>query len=279
MGTTEHRGQPITVSWPIYRNLARVLPWLLFFALFLLPENRTRRAWAVWIPMLVIVGPVILLDFAIASFDGSGLGSLSDAAQAFAITTGSLWLLGDRIAGSGGWTTLGKALIAAVVICLLTLIGFSTLDFGEWFAMPGGLAGVTVGSVVLGFPLAALFCRKRIAPPSFTGGLFLGILGASIVIPGVVLCVVALSQIANPEILLQMAFMLVAALVGGGFLGAATCGAMLGFVMLAFTNGLFLDRLYRVLRKPLPAETVEEPPQNTEIPEEEVEEPWQEGAS
>lgn len=163
LGPTE--GAAITYYWnPIY-NVTGMLPWLLVVLVFVLfRENRTLKA--LWILL-----PVLLFRLLWAGF--AALMSIpSEAAVIFVSIVNCLligfalnWLLAERIGNRNRFITwiLAWVVFAAVLVVMLGSLGFGAEAIAFLIFI-----GLSVGILMVSFPLAAFVCRKKFGPVRFS---------------------------------------------------------------------------------------------------------------
>jgi hypothetical protein len=158
-------GAAITYYWnPIY-NVTGTLPWLLVVVVFVLfKENRTLKA--LWILL-----PVILFRLLWAAF--AALMSIpSEAAVIFISIVNCLligfalnWLLAERIGNRNRFITW---LLAWVVFAAVLVVMLGSLGFGAEAVAFLIFIGLSVGILMVSFPLAAFLCRKKFGPVRFS---------------------------------------------------------------------------------------------------------------
>lgn len=158
-------GAAITYYWnPVY-NIMGLLPWLLLvLAILLLPENRC-------VQVLWILLPAVIFRLLWAAF-ARLMDVPSEASALFILMIDCLlvgfilnWLLSRRIANRNRFMTwlLGILIfgIAFGATIINTGLGLEAIQVSIFI-------GLTVGILMLSFPLAGLLCRKKFGPVRFS---------------------------------------------------------------------------------------------------------------
>jgi hypothetical protein len=221
--------------------LKPLLAWLLIFGLLLLKPNRSGKAWWILAPLAVVsVSTQAILDLA-------GLGSDSgnmflDVIIAFSFGLAAVWLLAPFLARKHRLVTF---------LCFLpTMLVFSVAAFAirqDWTDVEPSLILVQlgillgIGTLIVGVALflTGLVCRRRYHPMRLSLWLITMLIGVwfAIMAPFAVI-VVALNGGGGAW----------GELVVGLFVAAGTSFAVvLPFLLLAFANSLFRDRLKQLL--------------------------------
>lgn len=152
-------GVPTEYYWPIYvRGAWLILPLVLVALLCRIP-NRTRDAWCVLLPALLLplVGERLLGEINFGQF----LGFVGDSVTMFLFAVAFLWLLSYKLA------YLPRLKTAAYAVWLLTLAGIIALPAISYLDVNLGLArsalvfGALAAATLLAMMLAARACRKR----------------------------------------------------------------------------------------------------------------------
>jgi hypothetical protein len=226
----------VTWEWPLYRNLARLVPWLFVLFLLILPSNRSRRAWAVLIPVALVAAPFVLF----------GGGSFTDGVCSLLIALAAVLLLADRLRTESGWGSLVRVVVVFALGAGLGLVCFRGLDVGAGIGMPAAMCGAAAVAVFVGLAFGAWSCRRRYSSVLFVTSVGIGVAGTWIFLMPVIAVVGAIVGAGRVEVI-DLAF----GLIGGGVMGfilgfghAALAALILGFV---FRNHLYRGRLEALL--------------------------------
>ena len=241
-------GAPLTLKFPIYRHLTRVIPWLILLPLLLLKGNRTPRALLVLIPLLVVQGLLAGMIAMLPEYMRSEAGFMVTALTSINLGLAACWLLLHRIGGRNRVITCLLALLILTVFGVAALFAHGSFDY-----MLGPLAilyGYLMSAVLLSMVFAAVFCRKRYRAGRFTAFLVLFSLLVSLVqtLPFLVFGIIASGVIQGG--LDQLAEMLVAFVVFILVSAAVLFGLHLPYLILGFRSGFFRERFFAALRLP-----------------------------
>jgi hypothetical protein len=158
-------GTAISYYWnPIY-NVLGVLPWLLLILAFVL-FRENRKPQALW-----IVVPVVLLRLLWAGF-AAMMKVPSESAVLFVALVDCLliafvlnWLLAERIGNRNRLVTWFLSVLVFAAALGVTLIN---IGLGTEAIQISLFIGLTVGILMLSFPLAVFLCRKKFGPVRFS---------------------------------------------------------------------------------------------------------------
>lgn len=154
-----HEGDPEEYYWPFYVRGAWLILPLALVALLFRRRNRTRDAWLVLFPalMLQMLGEWILQEIGLTRF----LGFVCDSAVLFLFAMGFLWLLSYKLAYLSRLKAVAYAVCLIVLAGVIALPGISYMDITASL-MPSVLAfGALAVATLLAMSLAGRACRKR----------------------------------------------------------------------------------------------------------------------
>ena len=114
------RGPALDYVWTPPSRMPLVLPWLCVLLLMMIQPNRTRQAWAIWLPLACIVGLEIGARAWLGFIPSASRDMLCDATEALAFGMAALWLLATGL-------NHRSRIAAAIRICLLLSIVSSTV--------------------------------------------------------------------------------------------------------------------------------------------------------
>jgi len=210
-----------------------LLPWLALLGLLMLKPNRTAQAWWIWLPPAWAVGLEAGLRPVLEFFPAQGLEMMLEVFNSLALGLAAVWLLSPRLRHRSRFLVFLRMLLTAA---LMSAFVYAVRQE----AAPADLAylGVCVLVSVAALSLAGRACRRCYRPLRLT----LWLLGCNVAVWLVLatpLFVMALLQVGiGPW----------PGLLGGVLaLGAATFATMLPFLILAFTNRFFRERLKAML--------------------------------
>jgi hypothetical protein len=239
-GFGEKEGPAVACDWAPPSLVPLLLPWLVLLGLLALPINRSARAWAIWLPLgllLVMSGTMTALFSGLPS---EMVNLLCDAVDSLGFGAAAVWLLAPHLGGAGRFLTFLKMLV--------TQGGFTLLAYGagqDWSTAdfePLGLLiplGVLALALTAALSLAGCNCRRRFHPVRLLVWLAVWLVaGLTLVLLPFALPVVAMG---GAEVLAAFG---VSALAGTGI----SLAVSLPFLVLAFSNRLYRDRLSQLLR-------------------------------
>ena len=232
-GLGRNDGPPATYAWTRPSLFPYLLPWLAVLGLLMLKPNRTAQAWWIWLPLAGIVGLEAALRPGLKVFPSLELEEMLLVFKSLALGLAAVWLLSPRLQH--------RSRLRVFVKMLLTTVLVSAFVYAvRQEAAPAYLAylGVCVLASVSALSLAGWICRHRYRPLTLSFWL----LGCNVAVwmalatPLFVMALVQMGIGSWPELL-------------GGVLafGAATFATMLPFLILAFTNRFFRQRVQGLL--------------------------------
>ena len=219
------------------------MPWLILVPPLVIGANRNRQAAAVLIPIGVVAALFFPVRFAMQEFLGGGWGW--DIPGRLALALGALWLLAHKLSGrsraAAFFQALGIMLLAGVAAAACG--GMGVLAFGAV-----GLHLLFSALLLVAMSLAGTACRRRYTARRFS---------VWVVVSCVAVCLAAALPVAALIVISAMgADAGMVLMILPGFLGSALMlGLLLAclllcFLVLAYRNGFYRQRLHRVLRLP-----------------------------
>jgi hypothetical protein len=253
-GLGDKEGKALSYNWTLPSLLPVLLPWLAVLLLLLLKPNRCAQAWWIWVPVGCVVGVEAAL-FSEGSFLPSGLGDVvGGCLSALGFGLAGVWL----VAGHWGWkhralAWLGITFTLGAISVLLYLVRQSLEGGGIEMAQGVMLVAAAAAVMSAALTLAGWACRGSYGRWRLAGWLLVALVLVWLVLIG-------------PFFILAMIFspggMPVSALLGGvGSLAGSCFGLMLPFLILAFANSFYRDRLKSLLHldQPTPPPVVAPP--------------------
>jgi hypothetical protein len=226
-------GATIEYYWPVYWHFSGFLPVLAVLSLMLLPSNRQRCAWLIFIPALTVGGVFAGLGLLLAYLQ------ISFAATSWVLGLAALWLIGDSLGRIAGY----RAFVGAVTVLMVFSIGGGLLNGAPMSAilwmMPFSL------TPVLALWLAAVWSRKR-----YSLGRYVGMLACSsllVALVGVLLVMIPAAIIMMPRGLMMLIPILVGVPALALILGVLQFVALLAFVSLSW-SAFYRERFLKALR-------------------------------
>ncbi len=231
LGNTD--GPPVAYHWTPPNPLPHLLPWLATLALLLLKPNRTARAWWIWLPLALVAAVEAIVRPWIEFAGSEVLDYFCLGFNSLAFGIAAVWLLASALSHRLRFLVFLKMLCATAGVS-----AFCYLVRAEWDAAALGfiiLVAVAVAVAVIGLNLAGVACRRRYRPLALTvwAVLFMAALWLLITTPFAVVVWVANSN--GPSWIEFLGPVL--------SLAGLTFGMALPFLVLAYVNGLFRERL------------------------------------
>lgn len=258
-------GEPVELSFPLYRHLSRLLPWLFFLPLFLVKGNRTPKALLILIPVAIVQTLLIGLGALLSGFIGSEGSLLFTSLTALNLGLASCWLLLHRIGGRNRAIT---CLLALLILAVFGLAGlFSHGSFDYMLAPLAIVYGFMMSAVLLSILLAAVFCRKRYRAGRFIWFLVLASLVVAVfqLLPFVIFAMIAYGAMGSGGELLEI---LAAFGISAGMASGLMFGLHLPYLILAFGSAFYRERFFGALRLKGMAQEEGEGPADPKGPEE-----------
>jgi hypothetical protein len=266
-------GPPAVFPWRWYYHLASLAFWgLVVVPLVLVKENRRWQAWAILIPLGLVLG---ICQMLVNSMPGP---LAAEGLRAFLVTLATawafVWLLGFRFAGRHRWLAVAATFLIVLAVGLLSYL----CNFGA--AMTESLPTLSIYYAVFALALtlpmwmSTRCCRRVYAPGRFMLWLLVWTpltLAAALLLLIVGTAVLAsfsagLHAFAHILIVVPMVAVL------GGVYGFMLYLLNLPFLLLAFRNSFYRERFCKVFGlQPAPdsaAETVaisEKPPDADQV--------------
>lgn len=240
-GLGRNDGPPATYAWTRPSVFPYLLPWLAVLGLLMLRPNRTAQAWWIWLPLAWVVGLEEGLRPVLEFLPAQSLEMMLEVFNSLALGLGAVWLLSPRLRHRSRFLVFLRMLLTAALMSTFVYAVRQDWDEAELATVFLAYVGICVLASVSALSLAGWVCRHRYRPLRLT----LWLLGCNVAVwlaLATPLFVMALLQVGIgswPELL-------------GGVLafGAATFATMLPFLILAFTNGFFRERLKALLGLP-----------------------------
>jgi hypothetical protein len=252
--------EPIVVPWRWYYHFPLGILWAPLALLLLgVKENRTWRAWLI---LVAIFAVIVFWSMFVRLFQMP-----ADWAEpttllfgAVAIGWAAVWLLAPWLARCRWFVAVTLALGTMLLMGGLVYgvnYGFVVTDEPQFFPITYSATSI---ALVLAMTLSGLCCRRHGRPALFMVWLFLWML-VGVVLGLLISCVPMFLLMSNfgagaLEIIIMT---VVTSVFFGGFFGVAIYLTNVPFMILAFRNSLYRERLYGVLRMPSPAMAVGSP--------------------
>ena len=230
-------GPAVKYLWTPPSPLPKFVPWLAVLALMLLVPNRAARAWWIVCPLAIVAVP--LTFFYLAETVLPQISSLEKVFSSLAFGLAAVWLLASYLKHQLRFVTF----VYMWLVCAI-MGGFAFLVRQDWdrgFEVIGLLVylQICVFLIVVSLSLAGLTCRRRYRPLVLTlwSAAFLTLIPMLIVVP-IVGIGVFMSEGSFPWL----------EILGGIMSQAGACFVvLLAFLLLAFSNGFYRQRLKDLL--------------------------------
>jgi hypothetical protein len=236
-GLGAEQGPPVAYAWIGPSVAPSLMPWLAVLAALCLRPNRSRAVWWIWLPLGLLVG----VSYTVHLLDASGFMFelwlvLSQLVRALVFGLAFLWLLSPYLAQRG---RLGR--LTGMLLVLALGSGLSLLAGREWsdsgmFPATALAIGTSLLVLALALSTTAWLCRGRYEVFRVLAWLTLSL---------VVLCLTAVMTLALGTSSSDELWQLLLASVCLAGLGLIL---MLPFVLLAFLNSQYRERLQTLLR-------------------------------
>lgn len=253
LGPTD--GLPVSYHWTPPNPLPRLLPWLAVLGLLMLKPNRTGKAWWILVPLGLFPLVEMVVGFMSVPVPSEAVEGMSLLISSGAFSLAAVWLLGSQLAHRLRFLVflklLGVLLGVSVFACFVRH-DWQQPELAVPYLVMLGLGGLVI---CIGLSLAGLACRRRYRPMVLL--LWLALFTAAcwlLVTTPFAIIVSLIGRGGQP----WYAFSLIGFMVAG-----FTFVAMLPFLVLAFANGLYRERLKDLLHlRPVspPPEAVSPPP-------------------
>jgi hypothetical protein len=239
-GLGANDGPAVAYTWTPPSLLPQFLPWLAMLGLLLLKPNRTARAWWVWLPLVCVAASEAiarpLLDF----IPSDVLIIFGQVFFSLGFGIAAVWLLATFLCHRLRFLVFLKMLGAASALSAFCYL--VRQDWGGEPALAFGflvLVGVCVLVAAIGLSLAGLICRRQYRPFGLTLWLAVFIAGLWLVVSAPFFIIAWVSSRGEAP-WLEFVQTIVA-------FAALTFGMILPYLVLAFANGLFRERLKDLL--------------------------------
>jgi hypothetical protein len=245
-GLGDKLGAPVYYDWVPPSPFPRLLPWLGVLVLLALPANRTAKAWWIWVPLLVVTVSGTLFRPLLEFIPSSVFALFCLAFNSLAFGVAGVWLLAPH---------LNHRLRFLVFLKMIGVVaGISTVAYlvrADWDA-PAEAVGfllflaICVLIAVTGLALAGWLCRGRYRPVDLALWLAVAVavLWLLVASPFVLLA----SAAGNTGDWIELAQILL-------YFGGATYTVVVSFLVLAFANCQYRERLRALLHLHEPGTT------------------------
>jgi hypothetical protein len=231
-------GPPATYVWTPPSLFPHLLPWLAVVGLLVLRPNRTAQAWWIWLPLAWVMGLEAGLRPVLRSAPSMQLEVMLQVFDSLAFGIVAVWLLAPRLQHRLRFRVFLKMLLTTVLMSVFAYAARQDWDAAELAVVYLAYLGVCVLASVSALSLAGWVCRHRYRPLTLS----LWLLGCNVAVwlllatPLFVMALLHVGIGSWPELF-------------GGVLafGAATFATMLPFLILAFANRFFRERLKALL--------------------------------
>jgi len=240
-------GTPVVTHWSVILHVMPFLPWLVLAPFLFLHPNRNRQAWAVLIPVAVILGGLFLLGGVLSTLAPDGIGVLFPVPFGLVLGLAIIWLFSYRMQNRNRAGTLFFAAMLLAGAGVLTALAAGTGAFMFVHLIIHGAATVIF---MLAFTGAASWCRRRFTTSRFIGALALCLILATAVVslPFILLAIFSvLLSLGEPAVILSA---IGGMLVGSLVVGIVLLAMLVPFLVLSTVNQLYRQRFLRVFRLP-----------------------------
>ena len=215
--------------------LPELLPWLAVLSLLMLKPNRTAHTWWVWLPLVCLATSETIARTLLGSIPSEVRDIFCQTFNSLGFGIAAVWLLTPFLGHRLRFLVFLKMLGAMVAISAMAYL--ARQDWQEPGLAIGFLVyvGVCVSVAVTGLSLAGLICRRQYRPFALTLWAAVFIMALWLVISAPFFVIALVSSGGEAPWLEFVGFILAFA--------ALTFGVILPFLVLAFANGFFRERL------------------------------------
>ena len=239
-GLGSKQGAAVTYDWTAPSLIPQALPWLAILALLLLKPNRCASAWWIWIPLALVGGVASLPESVLELLPSSRFEIFLELISALGFGLAAVWLLSSYLGWRHRMLAFLGVLLAQAGFSLLAFVtrqgweeaGLETLQLGIALA-----ASALVISVALS--LAGLVCRGRYSWLRLPVWLITALVVLWLLVLGPFFIFAMFSSGGNIPLLALAGIVAVAT--------GITFGVLLPFLLLAFANGFYRERLKGLL--------------------------------
>jgi hypothetical protein len=240
--------------------MPQLLPWLGILGLLLLKPNRRASAWWIWVPLGCVAGVASTPQSVLALLPSSQFEIFLELISALGFGLAALWLLSSYL----GW----KHRMLTFLGILVAMEGFSVLAFvvrQSWEGVGPDTLAVGISLMVcvmvisIALSLAGLACRRRYGWLRLSLWSLAAVVVVWLLIYGPFFIIGMIASGGRVPLLTLFGI--------AGVVAGVTFGVLLPFLVLAFANRFYRERLKALLHlggtgsppvitPPLPAEAV-----------------------
>lgn len=247
LGSSE--GEPVLIYWPVYFHLVRLIPALIVVLLLLRAPNRTRSAW--WILLPAVLLPVLSSWILELSVGTPFIHYLHDGVVLFLFAAAFLWLLADKITDVPRLDAFFRAAGLLLLAGVIGLFAVSVLGPGLFLIPVGFVYAVLAFTMLVALALAGVACRKQYSPGRFLFWLFASYFGGFLVIMFLLFgCVLIMRFLLMGFDSRQMIFFLPGVLLASMLAGWVLVLPVLPYIALALGAPAYRARFHGIFRLP-----------------------------
>ena len=235
----------VVYHWKWYNNVQALALWVILIgAIVLVKANRNPRALLIMLPLLVV--NLLWLGFVrLFNFPSIARVQYDPLFVSYTVGIAVLWLFTHKLGNHNRFVTFLLAMLVMVVVGFVGLASYSMDIFSDETTMFLAFLTILALSVLVGYVLAALLCRKQYSGLRFMLWLALWVVVNSVVAMLIFMVVVVLVEGNLPN---DLTSMLLQVLVTGLVAGLLLYVINLPFMILAFCSSFFHERFYACLR-------------------------------
>ncbi len=252
-GLGTKQGEPVVYEWAAQSAVPALVPWLAILALLGLKKNRCAAAWWVWVPLICVGGAGLVPQSLLGFLPNSQFEIFLQLGSALGFGVAAVWLLAGNLEAKHRVLAFFGILVAQVIFSAMAFaFGLGMDSDTAPLLVPLSLAGLVIAAAL---SLAGLLCRGKYGA--------LGWLRLSLWL---------LAMLALVWLLIIGPFFFYARLMSGGNIPATavmavelvavtvTFCSLLPFLVLAFMNPFYRERLKGLLHLDVQAPPVVPPP-------------------
>jgi hypothetical protein len=240
-----NEGTAVVYHWKWYQNVPTLALWVILgLAIVLVKANRNHRALLIMLPLLV-VGLLWLGFVRLLNFPSVARVQYDPLFVSYTVGIAVLWLFAHKLGNRNRFVTFLLALLVMIVVGFVGLASYSMDIFSDETTMFLAFLIILALSVLVGYVLAALLCRKRYSGLRFMLWLALWVVVNSVAAMLTFMVIMFLIQGNLPN---DLTSMLLQVLVVGLVAGLLLYAINLPFMILSFCSSFFRERFYACLR-------------------------------
>ena len=236
-----HESEPVTYNWNVVWNLVQIVPWFVLILLLQREPNRTRQAWMILVPVVLVYGLSLLVERALFA-----MGVDATPVSSVPMGLGALWLLSYKLQPLSARKAFVVAAAILAAMGFLSAVCYSGLSPDTLTVTSVLVYAVGACAMLLAMTIARLFCRRSYSTTRFMLWLLLCLvlMCTCLMVPQAIIMVGVMGSFMSGYAWV----MVLPAIVGGVMAGLVTYVIVVPFMILAFRNSLYRARFHSIFR-------------------------------